>query len=105
MYNISQELLSQLNNRLDPQEKINEIFPIDNNFYHFKNGKREPSSSHIWVIGTAWEYKGNTYFSVTCGDWRSSNIFTVKSYDPDNVSKSFKKFEKEEKEKIDRKRS
>lgn len=84
---INQSLLSQVNQHLDPTESIPE-FPLDGNFYHFKNGKREPSSSHVWAIGQAWEYKGNVYQWVKVGDWRSGTSTVLKSYDPQNETKS-----------------
>jgi len=84
---ITTQLLEKINSQLDSDQHIHEQFPLDNNYYHFKHGKKEPSSSHVWVIGTDWEYKGNSYQSVTVGDWRSGQHFTVKSYDPTSETK------------------
>ncbi len=99
---ITSQLLDKVNKELDAEEHISEQFPLDNTYHHFKNGKKEPSSSHIWCIGTEWEYKGNSYQSVTVGDWRSGHHSTVKSYDPTAETKSSLGYAKkyiEEKEK------
>ena len=85
---ISKQLLDQVNEQLDTSEQIIVQFQLDGTFYHFKHGRPEPSSSHIWAIGNTWEYKSNTYEYVQVGDWRTGEKFTVKSYNPDNESKA-----------------
>ena len=82
---ISDNLLSQLNNQLS--EPVVQ-FPLDGSFHHFKNGKKEPNSSHIWACGYSWEFKGNTYQYVTAGDWRDGSKITVRSYDTDKITKA-----------------
>lgn len=84
---ISTQLLNKLNANLDPTERITTPFNLDNTFHHFKNGNPEPSSSHIWVIGYTWEYKGNSYQWLKCGDWRSGQNYVVKSYDASTETK------------------
>lgn len=85
---ISTQLLDKLNRQLDTSEQINSPFPLDGSFQHFKNGASNPSSSHIWVIGYSWEYKGNTYQWAKTGDWRSGANFTVKSYEHGSETKA-----------------
>ena len=82
---INDNLLSQLNTQLS--EPITS-FPLDGKFHHFKNGKKEPNSSHIWACGYSWEFKGNTYQYVTAGDWRDGSKITIRSYEADKITKA-----------------
>ena len=82
---INDNLLSQLNTQLS--EPITS-FPLDGKFHHFKNGKKEPNSSHIWACGYSWEFKGNTYQYVTAGDWRDGSKVTIRSYEADKITKA-----------------
>lgn len=84
---ISQDLLNQINAQLDSIESITQPFELNGQFHHFKKGKKEPSSSHVWIIGYTWEYKGNTYQWAKCGDWRTGTNFIVKSYEVQNETK------------------
>ena len=95
---INQELLGQLNSQLT--EAIPE-FPLDGKFHHFKNGNREPNSSHIWACGFSWEFKGNTYQYVTAGDWRDGSKLTVKSYDSKKISTAERKQAKKHIEEVE----
>jgi phage/plasmid primase-like uncharacterized protein len=95
---INDALISQLNSQLS--ESVTH-FPLDGKFHHFKNGKKEPNSSHIWACGYSWEFKGNTYQYVTAGDWRDGSKITVKSYEADKISKSERKATTEHIERIE----
>jgi phage/plasmid primase-like uncharacterized protein len=85
---INSELLLEINNTLS---EIIPPFELDGNFHHFKNGKVEKNSSHIWACGNEWEYKGNTYQYVTVGDWRDGSSNTFKSYDAKTITKQERK--------------
>lgn len=98
---ISLHLLDKINAQLDPIESISIPFPVNGEFHHFKKGNKEPSSSHIWCVGETWEYKGNSYQTVTCGDWRTGENFTVKSYDPKTETKQSLSYAKKHIEKIE----
>lgn len=89
---ISSPLLQQLNSQLPAQENIAAPFLLDGKFYHYKKGFPEPSSSHIWVIGASWEFKGNTYQWVKCGDWRSDSSFLLTSYDSTKITKKEREY-------------
>ena len=104
MDTITDALLSQLNQQLDSSEQL-PPFQLDGNFYHFKHGRKEPSSSHVWVIGWTTEFKGNTYQWVKCGDWRSGDSFIVKSYEQQNETSATKTHIKKHIEKIEKKAS
>jgi len=95
---INKNLLDKINAQLSEYVPP---FPLDGKFHHFKNGKKEDSSSHVWAIGYEWEYKGNMYSMVKFGDWRDGSTREVRSYDPKNESKPARKAADEQIKKIE----
>ena len=98
---IYQQLLDQINQSLPSNEHIISPFPLDGTFQHFKNGKKELASSHIWAIGYSWEYNGNVYQWVKVGDWRNGSHQTFKSYDSKTENKRALNYAKKYIEKVE----
>lgn len=86
MIEIKIEHLSKIS--LDLGSEIS-AFPLDGNYHHFSIDKR--SKKPLWACGRVWEYKGNWYYIVQYGDFRSQVKFHLASYDVKEQTSAFRK--------------
>lgn len=76
-------------------------FPLDGKIHRFSSDKT--TKKPLWAIGNEWVYKGNVYWSVTCGDFRNEYTkIKFTSYDNHDgaTSKYFDKIAKQKQAEI-----
>jgi P4 family phage/plasmid primase-like protien len=62
-------------------------FPLDGKFHHFPADK--PRKKPLWAIGQQWVYKGNTFWSLNCGNFQNPDqTFRINSWDENPVAQT-----------------
>lgn len=65
-------------------------FKLDGEIYRYDQDK--PGDQAIWVLGYEWIYKGNTYYKIIYGSWKSGDRNIIKNYGNDTDA-NFRKVE------------